>query len=164
MGRSTKPASETLEVPLYLKTEDIAKFGQLYLQHGQWNGKQIVPAAWVAQATSKQVLNGNDPTKDWNQGYGFQFWRCRHDVYRGDGAFGQFCIVMPDQDVVVAITADTKDMQAELNLVWDKLLPAFQAAPQPPNATDNTLLKQTLTKLTVRAGHTPNTIQLPGSR
>ena len=149
---------------LFLKTEDIAKFGQLYLQHGQWDGKQIVPAAWVAQATSKQVLNGNDPTKDWNQGYGFQFWRCRHNVYRGDGAFGQFCIVMPDQDVVVAITADTKDMQAELNLVWDKLLPAFQAAPQPPNAADNTLLKQALTKLTVRTGHAPNAIQLPGSK
>ena len=73
---------------LFLKTEDIAKFGQLYLQKGQWNGKQLIPASWIEQATAKQVSNGSDPTKDWDQGYGFQFWRCRHGAFRGDGAFG----------------------------------------------------------------------------
>lgn len=149
---------------LFLKTEDIAKFGQLYLQRGQWNGKQLIPESWVGQATSKQVPNGSDPASDWNQGYGFQFWRCRHDVFRGDGAFGQFCIVLPGQDAVVAITADTKDMAGELNLVWEKLLPAFQAAPLPPNPDEETKLKQTISNLAVRDGHTPNTIKLPGTR
>lgn len=96
---------------LEITTEDIAKFGQLYLQKGQWNGKQLVPAAWIEQATSKQVSNGSDPEKDWDQGYGFQFWRCRHGAFRGDGAHGQFCIVLPEQDAVIAITANTKDMQ-----------------------------------------------------
>jgi CubicO group peptidase (beta-lactamase class C family) len=69
---------------LKIRTEDIAKFGLLYLQKGNWNGKQLIPAAWVEQATSKQVSNGSDPTKDWDQGYGFQFWRCRHNSFRGD--------------------------------------------------------------------------------
>jgi CubicO group peptidase (beta-lactamase class C family) len=110
---------------LYLKTEDIAKFGQLYLQHGQWNGQQLVPAAWIEQATSKQVSNGSDPNADWDQGYGFQFWRCRYGAYRGDGKDGQFCIVLPEQDAVIAITANTANMAAELSLVWEKLLPAF---------------------------------------
>jgi CubicO group peptidase (beta-lactamase class C family) len=119
---------------LYLCTEDIAKFGQLYLQKGNWNGKQLIPENWIAEATSKQVSNGSDPTKDWNQGYGYQFWRCRHDAYRGDGKDGQFCIVMPKQSAVIAITANTRDMQAELNLVWDYLLPALQDTPLPENA------------------------------
>lgn len=149
---------------LFLKTEDIAKFGQLYLQRGLWNGKQLIQAAWIGQATSKQVSNGSDPAKDWEQGYGFQFWRCRHDAYRGDGAFGQFCIVMPAQDAVVAITADTKDMPAELNLVWDKLLPAFQATALPSNPDEDAKLKEALAHLAVRDGHATNTIQLPGAK
>jgi CubicO group peptidase (beta-lactamase class C family) len=140
---------------LYLKTEDIAKFGQLFLQRGEWNGKQ---------ATSKQVSNGSDPTKDWDQGYGFQFWRCRHGAYRGDGAFGQFCIVLPEQDAVIAITADSKDMQGELNLVWEKLLPAFQKAALPENADEQAKLKRTLSSLAVREGHVPNTLKLPGAK
>ena len=111
---------------LFLKTEDIAKFGQLYLQNGKWEGKQLIPTTWVQQATSKQVSNGDNPSSDWNQGYGFQFWRCRHNAFRGDGKDGQFCIVMPDQDAVVVMTANTTNMQAQLSLVWDHLLEGFQ--------------------------------------
>lgn len=109
---------------LRVRTEDIAKLGQLYLQKGKWQGKQLLPAAWVEAASSKQVSNGSDPKSDWNQGYGYQFWRCRHNAFRGDGAFGQYCIVMPDQDAVVAITSGLGDMQAVMNVVWDKFLPA----------------------------------------
>ncbi len=109
---------------LYLRTEDIAKFGQLLLQGGQWKGQQLVPAEWIEQATSKQVSNGSDPERDWDQGYGFQFWQCRHGAYRGDGKDGQYCIVLPERNTVIAITANTRDMQAALNVVWDKLLPA----------------------------------------
>ncbi len=123
---------------LYLKTEDIAKFGQLYLQKGNWKGRQLIPAEWVEQATSKQVSNGSDPVRDWDQGYGFQFWRCRHGAYRGDGKDGQFCIVMPKQDAVIAITANTSDMQGVLNLVWDKLLVAFQEQPIAENSEAQT--------------------------
>src|SRR4051812_11432229 len=64
---------------LFARTEEIAKFGQLYLQKGQWNGRQLVPAAWVEEATARQTSNGSSPTSDWDQGYGYQFWRCRHN-------------------------------------------------------------------------------------
>lgn len=114
---------------LSVRTEDIASFGQLYLQKGKWEGKQLVPAAWVQAATALQTSNGSHPMSDWDQGYGYQFWRCRHGAYRGDGAFGQYCIVLPEQDAVIAITSGVKDMQAVLNLVWNKLLPAMKSSP-----------------------------------
>ena len=114
---------------LSVRTEDIAKFGQLYLQKGNWKGRQLIPASWVEEATARQTSNGSNPKSDWEQGYGYQFWRCRNGAYRGDGAHGQFCIVMPEQDAVVAITSGLTDLQGVLNLVWGKLLPALQANP-----------------------------------
>jgi CubicO group peptidase (beta-lactamase class C family) len=119
---------------LYLKTEDIAKFGLLYLQKGKWQGRQLLSSDWVSMATSKQVSNGSSPTSDWDQGYGYQFWRCRHGAYRGDGKDGQFCIVLPEQDAVVVMTANTSNMQAQLDHVWNHLLPAFRDEALPENA------------------------------
>ena len=110
---------------LNIRTEDIARFGQLYLNKGIWGERRILSEAWVEEATSYQVSNGDDPESDWAQGYGYQFWRCRHNIYRGDGAFGQYSIVMPEQDAVLAITGGVGDMQQPLNLVWDILLPAM---------------------------------------
>jgi hypothetical protein len=135
---------------LSVRTEDIAAFGQLYLRKGQWNGKQLVPQAWVEAATARQTSNGSNPKSDWDQGYGYQFWRCQNNCYRGDGAFGQYCIVMPDQDAVVAITSGLGDMQAVLTLVWDKLLPALKASPLPDDASAQTKLSQALKSLALR--------------
>jgi len=119
---------------LSLKTEDIARFGQLYLQKGMWEGEQLLPEAWIAKATSCQMDNSSMDNADWSQGYGFQFWRCRHNAYRGDGAFGQYCVVMPDQDAVLAITGGLGDMQAVLDLVWTHLLPAMASKALPEDA------------------------------
>lgn len=121
---------------LSIRTEEIARFGQMYLQKGIWEGKRILSEDWVNEATRKQVENGTDPNNDWNQGYGYQFWRCRHNNYRGDGAFGQFCFVLPDWDAVLAIHSGVGDMQAVMNVVWDKLLPALrqEALPADPQA------------------------------
>jgi CubicO group peptidase (beta-lactamase class C family) len=134
---------------LRVRTEDIAKFGQLYLQRGAWNGQQLLPASWIESATARQVSNGSNPNSDWNQGYGFQFWRCRHNAFRGDGAFGQYCVVLPDQDVVVAITSGVRDMQAVLNLLWDILLPACQPQPLPPDQPNHRQLLNKLAGLTI---------------
>jgi CubicO group peptidase (beta-lactamase class C family) len=132
---------------LRVKTEDVARFGQLYLRKGAWGGKQIVPAAWIAAATSRQVSNGSNPDSDWEQGYGYQFWRCRHGVYRGDGAFGQFCVVMPEQDMVVAITSGTRDLQGVLNVVWDHVLPAAKPQALPADAAGKARLGTKLANL-----------------
>ncbi len=139
---------------LKVRTEDVAKLGQLYLQKGKWDGKQLVPATWVEQATSKQVPNARAPHSkigtDWQQGYGYQFWRCTHDAYRADGAGGQFCVVLPAQDAVVALTAGGANMQAELNAIWDKLLPAFGAKPLPADPAAQAKLKAAVAGLEVR--------------
>ena len=135
---------------LHVCTEDIAKFGQLYLQKGKWNGKQIVPESWVNMATSKQVDNSKGiimPHSDWLVGYGFQFWQCRYGAYRGDGKGGQFCIVMPQYNTVVAMTANNADMQVQLNLVWKYLLPALKNKPLPSNEKGLRKLKQTVAGL-----------------
>ena len=135
---------------LSIRTEDIAKFGQLYLQKGKWRGKQVLPESWVAAVTARQTSNGSNPKSDWEQGYGYQFWRCRHGAYRGDGAFGQFCIILPEEDAVIAITAGVRDMQAVLNLVWDKLLPGISPSPLPPDEAARAKLESTLKGLSLR--------------
>lgn len=112
---------------LSITTEDIARFGQLYLQKGAWQGKQLVSSEWVEKATSLHSVNGYSSTgNDWAQGYGYQFWRAQNGAYRGDGAFGQYCVVMQEQDAVLAITSAVDNMQAPLDLVWKHLLPALK--------------------------------------
>ena len=136
---------------LFICTEDLAKFGQLYLQKGKWNGTQLLPEKWVEAATSKQVDNSKAASarsSDWQQGYGFQFWRCQHGSYRGDGRDGQICLVMPEQDAVIAITAQTGQMQTELDLIWEKLLPAFKPEALPADAAALEKLTQAADNLT----------------
>ena len=117
---------------LHVKTEDMAKLGLLLLQRGKWNGKQILPEAWVEEATTRKILQDPnvEPEKsdsDWKQGYCYQIWRCRNDAFRADGKDGQFIVVLPKENAVVVLTANIGDMQAELNLVWEFLLPALKS-------------------------------------
>jgi CubicO group peptidase (beta-lactamase class C family) len=138
---------------LRLKTEDMAKFGQVFLQKGAWNGKQVIPASWVEEASTVKIMQ--DPgapqskkdSSDWLQGYCYQMWRCRHNAYRGDGAYGQYIIIMPEEDAVVAITSETPDMQNELNLVWQYLLPAMHSGKLSADQANHTNLQQKLASL-----------------
>lgn len=138
---------------LRLKTEDMAKFGQLFLQKGSWNGKQVLPAAWVEEASTMKIMQDPDApqakkdSSDWLQGYCYQMWRSRNNSYRGDGAYGQYILVLPEKDAVIIITSETSNMQNELNLVWKYLLPAFQEKKLAPNAKVNKQLKTRLSTL-----------------
>ena len=126
-----------------MTTRELARFGLLHLNKGRWEGKTILSPEWIALATMRQTWSGGlkghtnvvASTSDWNQGYGFKFWRCRHGCYRADGASGQYTIVMPDQDAVVSIHAGVSNMQKELNLVWEHLLPAMRDGALPPDGT-----------------------------
>ena len=125
-----------------------------------WQGRQVVPAAWVEAATSRLVSNGSNPASDWEQGYGYQFWRTRHGAFRGDGAFGQYCLVLPALDAVVLITSGVKSMQAVLDLVFAKLVPAFKDAPLQADAAAQSALKKALSGLAL---HTQQGSAQPGS-
>ncbi len=139
---------------LRLKTEDIAKFGQLYLQKGMWNGKKLLSETWINDATGFEIqsVGGSRPkeTNDWLQGYGYQFWRCRHNAYRGDGAFGQYCIVVPEKDMVVAITSETSNMQGIMDHVWEHILGNAAADHLPPDTAGVKELQQKLKNLALR--------------
>ena len=122
---------------LSIKTEDMAKLGLLILQKGKWNGQQLLPESWIEEATTSHIASLPAGTKrvdlkikpedsDWLQGYGYQMWRCRHNGVRADGANGQYIIILPEKDAVIAITAGVSDMQDEINLIWKHLLPAFE--------------------------------------
>ena len=142
---------------LRLKTEDMAKFGQLFLQKGKWNGKQVLPEAWVNEASTMKIMQKPDASadelakSDWLQGYCYQMWRCRNNGYRGDGANGQFIIMLPEKDAVVIFTAETTDMQSEINLMWENILPAMGPKPLKPNQEELTRLNDKLKALKLGA-------------
>lgn len=117
---------------LRMPTEDIAKFGQTYLQNGVWNGSQVVSREWVKEASSKQMENGHNDSS-WGYGYGFQFWLNPPSGYRADGAFGQYSMILPELDAVVAITSESIDTKTTMQIVWDVLLPEMKPGILPPN-------------------------------
>ncbi len=118
-----------------LTIEDMARFVQFVANQGSWEGRQLLNAAWFQEATSKQIENagagwGGDP--DWQAGYCYQFWRCAQEgVFRGDGAYGQYGVVMTQQDAVLVIHSASMKLQAVLTAVWEKLLPAMAEGPLP---------------------------------
>jgi len=121
-----------------MTTRDLVRFAQLYLQEGRWGDRQVISRDWVRLASACHTRSGwsgqtDFADDDWHRGYGFQFWRCRHDAYRADGANGQYSIMMPKQDAVVSITASLGPMQDEIDTVWNVLLPAMSDKPLPEN-------------------------------
>ena len=88
------------------------------------------PAAWIDEATAAHADNSANEDPDWRQGYGYQFWRSRHG-FRADGAFGQFCLVLPERRLVVAIASASDDLQGILDAVWEHLLAPLADAPLP---------------------------------
>lgn len=138
-----------------VKTEDMAKLGQLYLQKGKWNGQQILSEKWIMEATSKQIeqepeaLQSKKDSSDWLQGYGYQFWRCRNGAFRADGAFGQYIVMFPEKDAVVIITSESMDLQDDLNNVWQHLLPAFSDQKLPANTKEYNALKKQLAAMEI---------------
>jgi hypothetical protein len=120
-------------IGLRLRTEDLAKFGQLIMQNGVWNGKQLIPKEWIKEATSFKI-ESNDPVNkrpkdlnDWAQGYCYQMWRGRNNSVRLDGMAGQFVMLFPDKDAFVVLTANARNTQNELDLVHNYLIPAIKS-------------------------------------
>lgn len=135
---------------LHVTTEALSRLGLLLLHDGEWQGLRLLPEGWVGTAISGQTDTSHHPgTHDWLVGYGHQLWRSRHDGFRADGAFGQFALVVPAHDLVVAVTACTEDTQELLDAVWEELLPALAEAPLAADPQGNSLLAQALADATM---------------
>jgi len=130
---------------LHTTTDAVAALGQLHLQQGRWGDEQLVSPAWVAEASRSHASTAHEGSADWQQGYGFQFWVSTHG-YRADGAYGQFSLVVPEHDLVVAITSQTTDTRALLDLVWATVLPSLGAG---GSADDDARLAERLGALTL---------------
>ena len=126
----TSPQGNSLGgIGLNVTIETVAKLGVFLLQEGKWKGKQLLEASWMKRMTSNLVRSvGGDVYDDgdnWGYGYGYQIWQCIPDgLYRGDGAYGQFAIVAPKENVVIATLSGTEDMGGLMDEMWKHLLPA----------------------------------------
>jgi CubicO group peptidase (beta-lactamase class C family) len=132
---------------LHLTTDALARFGQLYLSGGTYAGRQVLPEGWAELALRLHTPNPAEPNPDWQQGYGFQFWRGRHGTVRGDGAYGQFVVLLPEQDAVLVTTGATANMQGVLDAAYAHLLPAIDAT---GSAQADAALAERLSDQTIR--------------
>lgn len=123
---------------VHIQPESLAKFGQLILDEGRWEGKQLVPAEWIREMCKKQMETGRET-------YGYHIWHCggHEGAVRADGALGQYVFSVLDKDMVIVMTEATlgngKDQR---RLIWDILLPVMKDEPLPANKKDYQLLQK----------------------
>jgi CubicO group peptidase (beta-lactamase class C family) len=128
---------------LSLTTEAMAKIGILHLQRGDWRGRQVLPKAWVEAATSlhlkdvwmgvfdgKRTQVGGEGSAhaggERHHGYGYHWWMGPDGAYYAYGIFGQFCVVLPHANAVIALTAAVPAPETRLlDLVWSELATAL---------------------------------------
>ncbi len=103
---------------MVLSSSEVMRFGQLYLQQGVWNGKQILPEGWVRKVERTAI-----PTNRGDGEYSLLFWKSRNDTYSAVGKFGQYCTICPEKDAVIVINALDKDDPNLLEYVWTYLYP-----------------------------------------
>ncbi|MBG0823601.1 beta-lactamase family protein [Planomonospora sp. ID91781] len=134
---------------LHLTTEAVAAFGELLLRGGLWGDRRLVPRGWVELATRRHIetlqVEGWSESPDALCGYGYQFWMSRHG-YRGQGAFGQLCVVVPSHDLVVAVTGAETQIEAVLDPLWECLLPGLDHA---ASTRDDEILAERLRRLSL---------------
>lgn len=150
---------------LYATTEDNLRLMKLYADGGVWEGERILTEDYVKLATSKQNDSAteravNPPAEDNFVGYGFQIWMCRpQGVYRADGAMGQFTIVFPDRDMLLAITENASGStggempQKALDTIWEWLstLPDANVQALPEDEAASTHLARRMRTLALAA-------------
>lgn len=139
-------------------TEDMARFGQLYLQDGVWEGRRILPEGWVSQSTVKVVDNSNASAQlDGRQGYGYQFWLGRHNSYCAFGMGGQFILVVPDVQIVFVTTANTLQNRDEhqfiLDSFWQWIYPALSDHARESDEAANASMLQRLSDFQVHLAY-----------
>ena len=131
---------------LYLKTHDLAKFGQLLLDGGTYAGRELIPADYLAEATKPHADNSMNTKPDWKLGYCYQFWKSTYG-FRCDGAAGQYAVVLPEYDFMLATASAATDMQRILTALWEEVVPHLAPAPLAADRAAQRELRETLDRL-----------------
>lgn len=149
---------------LSLRPLDLARFGRLYLHAGNWDGQQLVPSAWVAESSRKQISNGTSGF--WGSGYGYQFWLNDFGGFRADGAFAQYIFVLPAYDAVAVFTSNLTDSELPARLIREFVLPAMSNDALAANPRGCALLAraaEVLSKAPGTTGVAPAFTELPNN-
>ena len=142
---------------LCLRTRDMAKISQCYLQNGMWEGKQLIPAQWIAEATQPHIIQADGwfpvirpGMEDYFSGYGYQLWlNSVPGSYRFDGMYGQLGIVLPKFDMVIVTTAATLRIYKVLTTLWRTLIPALSESALPEDPAAQTALGDKIAALAI---------------
>jgi len=113
---------------LYLAPRDMAKFGYLYLNEGQWEEEQIIPAEWVKSSTMRQAEAGLVELQGYAD-YGYLWWVIpfgEYDAYAAFGAGGQNILVVPEADLIIVTTTDTTTTMSLSTVAMRYILPAIK--------------------------------------
>ncbi|MCP4317371.1 MAG: serine hydrolase [Hyphomicrobiales bacterium] len=151
---------------MWLKPDDLAKIGLLYLQQGRWDDQQVIPAAWIRESltpwafpknavdilNSDMSRNRDASTQNWvaqrfvrpfADGYGYQWWLDHAGNYTALGTNGQYLAVSPANNLIFVVTSKSSGISQfkPATLFYDYVLPAIEAdTPLPDNArASNTL-------------------------
>lgn len=103
---------------LYLNIDELHKFGQLYLQNGSWEGRELLLADWVSESTRKQVENDKD-----TYGYGYLFWGGEHGSFRADGKYGQYTILLKDKNAVITAVSESRRTEELQKVIFEEIYP-----------------------------------------
>ncbi|BCJ40787.1 penicillin-binding protein [Actinoplanes ianthinogenes] len=115
------------ESDLFLRTEELARFARLLLHHGEWDGRQVIPAEYVRRMPVETVdtTSSAEHGEQFTHGYGLGVWLSGNGTYRMDGAYGQYAVIAPEKRAVITVTAhcdhDTDVLTAIHELVLDRL-------------------------------------------
>ncbi|MBQ4109966.1 MAG: serine hydrolase [Clostridia bacterium] len=106
--------------------DDLTKLGLLYLNKGVWNGKRLLSEEWIKEATTGYLPGDESRVPNWKSGYAYQIWINEKGGYRADGAFGQYCIVVPEKDIVITILVGHANVERELELCFEYMDKFFE--------------------------------------
>lgn len=108
---------------LQLNVSELAKLGLLYLQKGRWEGKQLIPESWVEEASRSHIVS-NEGDGEIGTDYGYLFWMMPDGMFRADGKYGQYCVVIPKKNAVIAINSmQLQDEKKVLRAAVKTILP-----------------------------------------
>ena len=137
---------------LRLTAESLAKAGMCMMNKGMWQGRQLISSKWLEEASQAHTNYENPvpyPT-DKNQGYCYQMWRClQPGAFRADGAYGQFIVMLPEQDMVVVINGVSHETDKELATIWNHLVPGVKEEALAFNQAQQDALEEKLQTLSL---------------